>query len=92
MKTTKNKRNTLLGKAKYILESAVKTVLVTAAVMLGMKLLGNVLELASNYISVGAGLFMIFAAACFFIHMDTKNSIEQSGEEQKAFVKGRRFV
>lgn len=79
-KTTKKKRNTTVSKAKEITVSVAQAALMTAAVMLGMKWLGDVMEIVSRHVSVGAGLFAVFAAVCFFIHIDTKNSIEQSGE------------
>lgn len=88
-KTTKKKRNTVLCKAKYIAVSVVKAALVTAAVMLGMKWLGDVMEIVSRHVSVGAGLFVVFAAVCFFIHIDTKNSIEQTGENETVLVQER---
>lgn len=81
-KTIQKKRNTISAKAKVITDGAVKAVLVTAAVMLGMKWLGDVMEIVSNHVSVGAGMFVVFAVVCFFIHMDTKNSIEQAEEHE----------
>lgn len=88
-KITKKKQKTFISRAKYVTFDAIKIVLVTASVMLGMKWLGDLLEIVSNHISVGAGIFVIFAAACFFIHIDTKNSVEQSGENNKMFVNNR---
>lgn len=88
-KMTNRKKNEWCRKAKMAVVSAAKVMLATVAIMLGMKLLGNVMEIVSNHVSVGMGIFVVFAAACFFIHMDTKNSIEQSGEKERMIVSER---
>lgn len=90
MKKITNKNHvTFISRAKYIVFSAMKTALATAAIMLIMKWIGNVLEIVSNHISVGTGMFVIFAAACFFIYTDSKNSIEQEDKNKKIYVNNR---
>ena len=86
MKKITNKNHvTFISRAKYIILSAIKT----ALIMLVMKWIGNLLEIVSNHISVGAGMFVIFAAACFFIYMDSRNSIEQEDKNKKIYVNNR---
>lgn len=89
IKTTKKNQRLFLSKVRYITFCTIKSILVTAAVMLGMKWLGELLEIVSNYISVGAGIFAVFAAACFFIHIDSKNSVEQTCKNNKIFIDNR---
>lgn len=89
MKITKKNHKTFLFKAKYITFCTIKSVLITAAVMIGMKWLGRLLEIISDHVSVGAGIFVIFVLACFFIYIDTRNSIDQADENNKMFVNDR---
>lgn len=64
-------------KIALVLGSLAEVAIIMIMAFCGLKWLGNLLELACNYVNVGVGIMAIFVILMGFIFIDSKNSIDE---------------
>lgn len=79
----KKERNIFTSFVKKIVRYLFQVSFITVAVIFGMKWMGNLVEIMCERVSIGVGVFLIFAVACGCIYIDSRNAVMEEKHQAK---------